>query len=179
MSILSRHPTPRLRQIVGGLALLGMVGIIFGAGGLLIIGLFYGLPCLILMIPFLLGMIFPLVVLTALHPEITVREEGLQLKPLIWKASEVGWENLVALTDHSLLPAPPPDRQFRLIKKRPAVGSMIIAKQGTLAWPYRLVGCAAGHGLNPIFAISNKTHTNYEALAAALQERLPYQKDKA
>jgi len=114
-----------------------------------------------------------------LHPEITVREEGLRLKPLIWKASEVQWENLVTLTDHSLLPAPPPERQLRLRKKQPSVGAMIIAKQGALAWPYCLVGFAAGHGLTPIFAISNKTHKNYEALAEALQERLPYQKDKA
>jgi hypothetical protein len=164
--------------MVGGLALLGMIGIIFGAGGLLIIGLFYGLPCLILMIPFLLGMIFPLVVLTALHPGITANEEGLRLKPLIWKASELRWENLVALTDHSLIPAPPPDRQLRLRKKPAQVGYMIIVQRGALGWPYRLVGVAAGHGLNPIFAISNKTHTNYEALAAALQDRLPYQKDK-
>ncbi|MBI5928242.1 MAG: hypothetical protein HY862_02970 [Chloroflexi bacterium] len=179
MSILSNHPHPQplLRRLVGWLALVGIVGILFGAGGLLIVGLADGLLLMILMIPFLMGMIFPLIILTAAHPEITLQDEGVYVKPLIWKSRLVAWENLVALVDHSLMKPPPPSRQPRFNKKPAAKGQMIIVQKGALGWPFRVVGFAAGHGTTPVFAISNKSHQDYEKLYQTLKRRI--QKEQA
>ncbi|MCQ3930978.1 MAG: hypothetical protein DPW16_11010 [Chloroflexi bacterium] len=181
MSILSNHPHPHpvLRRMVGWLALAGMIGILFGAVGLLIAGLTYGLSLMILMIPFLLGMIFPLIILTALHPQITLQEEGVQIKPLVWKTRLVSWEQLTGLTDHSLMKPPPPARQQNLTKRPVTKGQMILVEKGALGWPFRIVGFAAGHGTTPVFAISSKTHRDYDQLLQTLKRRIPQKKEQA
>ncbi len=181
MSIFSNHPHPHplLRRVVGWIALAGIIGIVFGAIGLLIIGLIYGLPLMVLMIPFLLGMMIPLIILTAIHPEITVQDEGVHIKPLIWKSRLVAWEQLTALADHSLMKPPPPSRQQKLTGRPVVKGQMILVEKGALGWPFRVVGFAAGHGTTPVFAISSKTHRDYDQLYQALKRRIPQQKEPA
>lgn len=165
--------------MVGWLTLALIIAILSGALGLLIVGLMYGLPLMLLMIPFLMGMVFPLIVFTAIHPEITLQDEGVHIKPLVWKSRLVAWEQLTALTDHALMKPPPPARQQKLTRRPVTKGHMILVQKGALGWPFRVVGFAAGHGTTPVFAISSKTHRDYDQLYQTLKRRLPQQKDSA
>lgn len=181
MSILSNHPhsNPWLRRLVGWLALAGIIGILFGAVGLLILGLTYGLLLMLLMIPFLLGMIMPLVILTALHPDIAIHDEGVLVKPLIWKSHLVTWNQLTALAEHALMKPPPPERQRKLTRQKLADGYMVVVEKGALGWPFRVVGFAAGHGTSPVFAISNKAQQEYDTLYRTLKQHIPEKKAPA
>jgi len=66
------HPRPVLRRITGWLVAAGLVGIGFGIVGLLALGIGYGLPLMPLAAFFLATLAVPLLLLSVLHPHITV-----------------------------------------------------------------------------------------------------------
>ncbi len=162
------HPNPSVRRLVGWLAAVGLLGVVFGTIGLLLIGFGYGLPLTIVMIPFLWGLSAPLLLLTSLHPVIIVEEEGLRLKPLVFPASFVQWDAIVELKEHSLLKPPPTTKRGR--RKKAAKGHMIVATR--LPIHYRVVGLFAGVGFRPVFAISDHTHQDYLQLYREIKKSI-------
>jgi hypothetical protein len=179
---ISSHPrlNPGRQRFAGCMARLGLLGAGLGVVGLLAVGIGYGLPLLILMIPFLIGLSVPLLTLTSLHPAITIEDGGLRLTPLVWKSSFVGWQDVERLTTHTLLKPAPPERYQRR-RKGAAVhsGHMLVARRGALPWHYCVVGVMAGFGWRPVFAVSNQTHTEYEKLHRELRQRLSSQEREA
>ncbi|HVO41903.1 MAG TPA: hypothetical protein VMT34_04735 [Aggregatilineales bacterium] len=116
----------------------------------------------------------PLLLGTVIHPEIAVQEEGLYLKPLLWRRHDrVLWEHIAAIVPHPLLYDDPAmgktlhGRNYRVRR-----GVVIVLAHGTPVLPlYRLVGSVAGLGLIPAFAISTTTLRDYDVLLEMIQQR--------
>jgi hypothetical protein len=131
-ALVSDHPHPRraLRQITAGMAALGLAGNVFGVIGLLVLGAGYGLPMLALM-AFFLAMLFPpLVLLTVLHPRITVYDNGLWIKPLLWHGCWVTWEAVARVADHTLI-----QRGTTKERQTEHFGQLIVARGIDVALP--------------------------------------------
>ncbi len=166
------HPNIAFHRWVGRLALLGLGGVLFGTAGLVYAAFAYGAGLMLVMIPFLWGLSLPLFLLTSLYPGVIVHENGVELRPYGFRRTLLVWDDMLALTENSLLKPPPPSKLRRVTH----VGAMILVKSDKLPVHYRVVGLIAGVGWKPIFGISNKTHADYEALLLAFQERLPQRK---
>lgn len=179
MTTISNHPHPKAttQRLVGCFAAMGLVFMLIGVMGLFLGGIVYGLPLLIIMIPFLIGLSMPLFLLTSLHPTIRIEENGLQLKPLVFPASFITWENMIERIEHTLVKPPAPSKVQQQLKRTPHKGEMILAKTTALPIHYRIVGFMAGQGFKPTFAISNRTHVDYEALQSEIQKHLPQRKE--
>ncbi len=171
MTTISNHPHPKARtqRIVGLFAGLGLLGALLGSLGLLFIGLAYGLILMLIMIPFLLALSMPLLLLTSLHPAVRVEEKGLHLKPLVFRTSFLEWDAIVGMVEHSLVKPPPPSK---IRRRDPHQGEMFLVQPGHLPWHYRMVGVIAGHGFQPVFAISNRTHVDHERLRDTIHQHL-------
>jgi hypothetical protein len=178
LTTISNHPHPKAntQQLVGCFAGIGLACTVVGSLGLLIAGIMNGLPLLVIMIPFLIGLSLPLFQLTSLHPAITVEEDGLRLNPLVFPPSFVAWDDLIEMTDHTLVKPPAPSKIQQRLKREPHTGEMILAKMGVLPFHYRVVGLMGGQGFKPTFAISNRSHVEYEALRSEIRKHLPKRK---
>lgn len=174
MTTISNHPHPNAstQRVVGCFAGLGIIFSGVGSLGLLIAGIAFGLPLLVIMIPFLIGLSLPLFQLTSLHPTITVEENGLRLNPLVFPSSFVAWDDLAEIREHTLIKPPAPSKIQKYTKREPHQGEMILAKIGKLPFHYRIVGLMSGQGFKPTFAISNRTHIEYKILRSEIKKHL-------
>ncbi len=164
-TMISDHPQPRpaLRRLTAVALAVGIGGALLGIVGLLALGLGYGLPLLVLCVPFLATLLVPLVQLAVMHPQVTVYENGLWLRPMLGPGIWLPWDSLNRLTDHTLIrrgQARPRDREH--------FGQLIVVKRGLP--PYFLaVGWLAGLGWRTrAFGISTHSHADYEALRRAI-----------
>lgn len=136
---------------------------------MVIVAFGFGAGLVLVMIPFLLGLATPLVLLIALYPRIEVREDGLVLHPNGLPPTYVPWEHVQRLTEHTLLKPPPPSK----LKRTPHQGDMVLLQPGVVPFYYRIVSLIAGYGGTPVFAISNRTHVDYEDLKRLLKKQIP------
>lgn len=168
-AMLSEHPHPRpaLRRVTGWLVGAGLAGIGFGVAGLLALAIGYRLLLLPLAAVFLATLAAPLLLLSVLHPHVTVYERGLWLKPLLWPASWVPWDALTGLHDHTLI-----QRSSRTRWERAREGHLITVA-GALPPVYLVVGWMAGLGNKRAFGIASHSHTGYSALRSAIRQRAP------
>ena len=158
------HPRPRLRRLTAWLLALGLGGTVFGALGLLVLGVAYRMPFLLLATPFLVVLGGPLVQLAVMHPRIRVYERGLWLKPLLWPPSWVDWDAIVSVEKHTLI-----RRGVQKKGQREHFGQLVVVRDG-LPWPYRVVAGMAGLGWGKrAFGISTYGHTDYKTLLNAIQ----------
>ncbi|MEL7674931.1 MAG: hypothetical protein AAGU78_14420 [Chloroflexota bacterium] len=161
------HPQPGLRRVTGWLVAAGLLGIAAGVAGLLALAIGYRLPLLPLAAVFLGALAAPLLLLSMLHPQVTVYERGLWLKPLIWRASWVPWGALAGLHDHTLI-----QRGKRTRWDRARDGHLITVA-GALPPVYAVVGLMAGLGARRAFGVATHSHRDYPALLSAIRRHLP------
>lgn len=161
------HPQPGLRRVTGWLIAAGLGGIALGAAGLLALAIGYRLPLLPLAAAFLGTLAAPLLLLSVLHPQITVFEQGLWLKPLLWRGSWLPWGALTGLHDHTLIQR---DRRTRWERER---NGYLITATGALPLVYAVVGLMAGLGARRAFGIAAHSHRDYPALLSAIRRHLP------
>jgi hypothetical protein len=170
---ISTHPRlyPTRTRLIAWFAavLLGFAALAIVA--ILIISILNVLPLLFITALFFTVLVTPVLLLTSLHPAIDVYEEGLQVTPLIWKSHFIPWESLSHLTRHRLLGPPPPERSG----KKEVEGLMIVGDHGK--WHFRVVGIFAGQRGKPVFAISDRTHQDYNKLRFNLKKSLPLHED--
>jgi hypothetical protein len=159
------HPRPALRQITAGLLALGLIGDAFGVVGLVVAGIGLGLPLLPLMAVFLAILAAPLVLLTVLHPRITVYECGLWVRPLLWRGCWIGWEAIARIEDHTLI-----QRSKRTRWEKTREGHLIVVDEG-LPRAFEVVGIMGGLGRVRAFGIAMHSHVEYTALLNAIQRR--------
>ncbi|MEP7291771.1 MAG: hypothetical protein ABI835_08300 [Chloroflexota bacterium] len=159
------HPNPltdRLAQF-GGIALI--VVMIVGALGQFVLAT-AGFPLFLLSGIVTLGLIAPVFLLTSATPAVTVSAEGIMLQPRVWRQRFVSWGEVRGLQDYPLLPPPEIESQRRLLvgkrKYRPAEGKMLLIP--SLPLQYRFTGLFAGAGFSGAVGLTNRTHTDYEAL---------------
>lgn len=164
------HPQLGFHRWIGRLAVLSMFGVIIGTLGFIAMAFLYQAGLMLVMIPFLWGLSLPLFLLTSLYPGVVVYEQGVELQPFGFRPSQLAWDDLVAITEHTMLKPAPPSK----LRRTAQTGTMIIVQSDKLPFPYKIVGLIAGIGWKPVFAISNKTHTDYESLLAVFEDRLPH-----
>ncbi len=162
------YPHPALRPIMAGLIVFGLAGIAVSVIGLLALAIIYALPLLPLMAFFLATLAMPLLLLSVLHPHITVHEHGLWLKPLVWRGVWVPWEAIARIEDHTLI-----QRGKSKDRQREHFGQLIVVDAG-LPGVYLVVGLMAGLGRVRAFGISTHGHTDYTALRNTIQRRKPH-----
>ena len=186
------HPKPQQNRLVQyGAAFVSLL--MLAAAGLQVLlavivtpGLIFGLTALItlLLIPFVL-------LLTAATPALTLSPEGLTLEPMIWKRQFVPWGQVTAVKPYPLLPQAEAETTRRAVvgrnnyqaaagvmlnvtlcftrrqlvgrnKYQAAAGIMLVIPG--LPLQYRIAGVLAGEGGQPVIAITNRTHTDYETV---------------
>jgi hypothetical protein len=168
-ALISDHPHPRsfLRRITALLAALGLAGDILGVAGLLALGIGYRLPLLPVMAFFLATLLVPLLLLTVLHPRVTVYERGLWIKPLLWPGCWIAWEDIARMADHTLI-----RRGKTKEREKEHFGQLIVVDQG-LPPVFLVVGIMAGLGWVRAFGISTHSHVDYNALRGVIQKHKP------
>jgi hypothetical protein len=174
LSTISNHPHPNysLHRWFGRLAVAGIVAAWLSAVGMVLVAFGLGAGLMLVMIPFLLGLTMPLVLLIALYPGVEVREEGIVLQPNGLPSTSVAWDDVLEVTEHTLLKPPPPSK----LKRTAQQGEMVLVQPGAVPFYYRIISLIAGYGGTPVFAISNRTHVDYEALKRVLKKRIPHRK---
>ncbi|MBN1680842.1 MAG: hypothetical protein JW966_11165 [Anaerolineae bacterium] len=157
------HPVPLLRWLTAILLALGIAGAGFGVVGLVVMGIWHGLPLLPVMAMFLVILSLPLVQLAVMHPRVTVYEDGLWLNPVLWRSSWIPWDAIGSVEKHTLI--------RHVVNKRGKLerdGRLIVAEG--LPWPYQIVSGMAGLGWRArAFGIATNAHTDYPALLNAIQ----------
>ncbi len=157
------HPRPALRRLTAAALAMGIGGALLGIAGLLVLGVGYGLPLLVLCVPFLAALLVPLVQLAVMHPQVTVYENGLWLRPMLGAGIWLPWDRLSCLTDHTLIRRGQPRP-----RDREHFGQLIIVERG-LPPVFLAVGWMAGLGWRTrAFGISTHSHADYEALRRAI-----------
>lgn len=168
------HPNPRLERTRHLLAV-GLLGlIVFGIVGQFILAvlLHSGLfavtgVVLILLIPLVL-------MLLSATPPLMLNAQGITIQPIIWKQRFIRWEDVVAYREYPLLPPAAQERERRLLvgkqKYKPAQGKMLVVRG--LPFQYRAAGYFAGAHSQPIIAVTNRSHRDYEALVKHLDKQL-------
>ncbi len=169
-----RSPHPRVRRIVSGLLALGLVTLVAATAAQVVLAwvtagwLFCGTAF------FTAILAIPLLMLTVLHPEIGVSQDGLHVQPMIWRAQFVPWNALTGIIAHPLVTND--ETMGRILhgkRYRRREGIVVVAgRESGLGPVYRLVGSLAGAGDMPAFALSSTTHTDYEGLGATIREHL-------
>ncbi|NDJ77231.1 MAG: hypothetical protein GYB65_13335 [Chloroflexi bacterium] len=167
--LVSEHPYPRplARRLTAVMVLLGLVGVGLGIIGLLVAGIGLGLPLLPLMAIFLAVLALPLLLLTVLHPHITVYEHGLLLQPLLWPGCWLPWDAIARIEEHTLI-----RRGKEKDHHQDHTGELIVVEQ-ELPRVYVAVGIMAGLGLSRAFGISTYGHTDYAKLRSAIHKHKP------
>lgn len=171
-----RHPRPRVRRFTARLIAIGLttaglaalaqvaLAVLFGSAGVL----FLGTAILTLILA------CPLVMLSALHPAITVGTNGLLVSPMLWRTCFVSWSALARMEQHPLFWNN--DATGRLLHGRgyrPREGALVLVHADAGLPPqFRLVSLLTGGPALPAFAISSTTHTRYPELAGALRDRI-------
>jgi hypothetical protein len=168
-----RFPHPRIRQSVAWLLALGLMAAALAILIQLLLIPFAGpLLCVSALLTAVLAI--PLLLQTALHPEISIASDGLILHPMLWPPQFVAWTALTQIVAHPLVYNDP--AMGRVLYGRhyhPREGAVVVLNPAANVWPvYRLVGQLAGAGNVPAFAISSTTHTGYESLIGLLREHL-------
>lgn len=163
------HPRPAQRGLTAVLAALGMAGVLIAGTGVLALSAIYRLPLMPLMVIFLLALFPALLLLTVLHPRVTVYERGLWVKPLLWPGCWVAWDAISRIADHTLI-----RRGTTKAHQKEQFGQLIVVRRG-LSIPFLAVGIMGGLGRVRAFGISTLSHREYETLVAAIrssQDRL-------
>lgn len=157
------HPRPLLRRLTALALAAGIGGAVLGIAGLLMLGVGYGLPLLLLSVPFLAALLVPLLQLAVMHPQVTVYEGGLWLRPMLGRAIWLAWDDIARLADHTLIRRGQPRP-----RDREHFGQLVVVERG-LPPVFLTVGWMAGLGWRVrAFGISTHSHTDYETLRQAI-----------
>jgi hypothetical protein len=173
MATTHAHPRPALDRLVHGVALLVLVCIVIAAPLLAMLGIGAGLPPLLPLLTALVLLLFApfVLMLTTATPPVTVSAEGLTLTPRLWPAQTVAWADVRAVKPYPLLPGADAEVGRRALvgraRYRPAEGIMLVIPG--LPGYYRITGFLAGAGFTPVIALTNRTHTDYDTLVAAVR----------
>jgi hypothetical protein len=152
-----------LRRLTAVALAVGIGGALLGIAGLLALGLGYGLPLLLLSVPFLAALLMPLLQLAVMHPQVTVYENGLWLRPMLGPGVWLPWDTLARLADHTLIRRGQPRP-----RDREHFGQLVVVERG-LPPVFLAVGWMAGLGWRTrAFGISTHSHVDYEVLRRAI-----------
>jgi hypothetical protein len=147
--------------LVAALPLMAVIVALGAPGGFLLVGL----VALILSTP--------LIMRTAVTPAVSLDDDGLTLHPLFWRTQTIPWDAIQAVQTFPLLPSEDAEvtRKVAVGRRnyRPAAGLMLVIP--SLPPAYRIAGFFAGVGGQPVIALTNRAHTDYEQLIRLILEK--------
>lgn len=160
------HPQPLVDRASQLIALTGAALLIL-AVPLLVLLVLIGAPGgFLLAAPVVLALALPLLMRTVIAPALTVSDEGLTLHPLFWRDQALPWEAVAAVKPFPLLPSADAEATRRIAVGRlnysPADGVMLLLPG--LPPLYRIAGWFAGERGQPVIALTNRAHRDYERL---------------
>ncbi len=168
-----KHPhslTDRLSQYGGIVLAVVMVAAGIGQFVLAVVGL----PLFAISGLMTLALIAPVMLLVSATPAVSLSADGITLQPRVWRDRFVAWEDVRAIKDYPLLPPKDAEvnRRAAVGKKRyrPAEGKMLIIP--SLPLQYRFTGLFAGEGYIGVVALTNRTHTDYDALIKQIERHV-------
>ncbi len=107
-------------------------------------------------------------------PAITLDDDALTLRPRFWTAIRVPWADVRAVKPYPLLPEKDAEKVRQAFvgraNFRAAEGIMLVIP--SLPLQYRFQGFFVGEGFVGVVAVTSRTHGEYDALVAALRDRL-------
>ncbi|NDJ61360.1 MAG: hypothetical protein GYB67_09555 [Chloroflexi bacterium] len=165
------HPRPRWYQLTQIAAVALIVLLILAALAQIALVLL-GSPLLLAVVAAVIALALtaPLLMQTTISPPVTVSADGLTLRPLIWRQQAISWAAVESLKPYPLLTPASAEVVRRGLSGRsnyrPAEGMMLVIP--ALPLPYRVAGLLAGEGFTAVIALTNRTHTDYPALIAAV-----------
>ena len=165
------HPHPLTDRIAqyGGILLVAVM--LFAAAGQLVIAL-TGQPFFLFNTVITLLLIAPVMMLTSATPAVTVTPEGITIQPHVWRERFVPWADVRAIRNYPLLPPKDAEVLRALLQGRSryhaAEGKMLIIP--SLPLPYRCTGLFAGAGFTGVIGLTNRTHTDYDALIRQVEK---------
>lgn len=166
------HPKRRLNTAIQYGALF-ITGLLTMAAPLLVLLAIFGPPggsALVLAAILTLMLAAPVLMLTAYTPAVTVSEEAITLRPVIWRERVIPWAQVTAVKVYPLLPS-----QYEEVTRRVAVGrqnyrpadGVMLVIPG-LPLQYHIVGFFAGERGKSAIALTNRAHTDYDTLLQAV-----------
>lgn len=106
----------------------------------------------------------PILMQLSVSPPLSVDEHGIELQPLLWRKRHVVWHEIEAIQPYGLLPRQDQEVLKRVLQGRnnyeDARGVMLLVP--TLPWPYRIIGFFVGRAGQALFAVTNRSHRNYD-----------------
>lgn len=168
------HPRPKLDRLIQWGAVVVTAVIVVGVLGQIALALLApsaALRGLALFGALLTGLLaFPILMLTAVAPTISVDATGFTLRPVVWQARRIPWDAVRAVKPYPLLPIEDAEitRRYAVGKRnyRPASGIMLVIPG--LPPQYRIAGFLAGERAAPVVALTNRAHTDYDRLVRAV-----------
>lgn len=168
------HPNPltdRISQVGGAVLLVVMIA---AALGQFVLAASVGLPLFWLSGVVTLLLIAPVMMLSTATPAVTISAEGITIQPRVWRDRFVRWSDIREVRDYPLLPPKEVEAERRLAvgkrRYRPAEGKMLIIP--ALPLQYRFTGLFAGAGFTSVVALTNRTHTDYDALIKQVEKHV-------
>jgi hypothetical protein len=166
------HPAPALDALTqyGAVAILLLIGLLLASQVGLALG---GAPPFLLLITSLtLALLtLPTLMQVTAAPAVIVDDEGLTLVPRLLRPRPVAWHAITAIKPNPLLPSPDTEglRQALIGRSQYRAAEGILLIVPSLPWMYRCTGFFAGEGFTGVIALTNRTHRDYAALAAAVR----------
>ncbi len=121
-------------------------------------------------------LIAPVLMLTSATPAVSIAADGIMIQPRVWRERFVAWADVRAVKDYPLLPPRDAEvtRRAMVGKKRyrAAEGKMLIIP--SLPLQYRFTGLFAGEGFTGVIALTNRSHTNYDALIKQVEKHVTH-----
>lgn len=121
-----------------------------------------------------LVLILPLLLYLRATPPATLDDAGITLTPRVGKAVHIPWKSVRAVKPYPLLPPADTEtmRRAAVGRKKYVAAEGIMLTSDVLPWTYRAVGWFAGEGFRGAFAITNRTHTDYARVKAAIERAM-------
>lgn len=169
-----RHPKPTLNRLAHYIVALLLIPLWLTIPAQLVLTLL--LPGGIMLVSALLTLLLslPLLLFLFATPEVSLSEGGIEVRPVVGRAHLLPWKSVRAIKDYPLLPRPDQETERRALmgrrKYRAAAGKMLLVEG--LPFQYRAAGFFSGEGWRPVIALTNRTHTDYEALIGQVTTQL-------
>ncbi len=169
------HPSPTINRILQIGVLLLIILILLTVPVQLYLAWMLRAPAFVLTSLLTVAMTLPLLMPITATPALSTDDDGLTLHPVIWPEQRIAWGAITERRDYPLLPSPDQETGRRLLvgrnKYQPAVGQMLVIP--SLPLPYRVVGFFVFKRWVGSIAVTNRSHSDYDALIRTLDRHAP------
>jgi hypothetical protein len=162
-----KHPNPTLFRLTQYLVFVALLVLLLTVPLQVMIAVIYP-QAVLFYLSALITLFFalPLSMHLVTTPTVSVASDGITIHPFIGKAHHLAWGDIERVAYYPLLPRQNHEVNKRLIVGRknykPAEGVMLISSK--LPQVYRITGLFVGEPGRKLFALTNRTHAQYDQL---------------